>query len=278
MSDARSSATRIVASPAKRTASCDASSTGIPSGANRVRNNITNASPWLRAGSPYASTAARKARGSAPLPLASSSRRTTSRRSPSGARDIGVPGAGASAARSSSTPPERATTVTAASAKSASSVAAQNTAAVGMPVRASISSASASALIALLHVYKGPPKSPGCCPVVTTTPPWRLTRSSRAAAAPVGMIAGSSASHRVGHPASRARARASARHSPVDRGRTPVQSTGASSRCSRNDRRDPPSGCVMMWTSVTDGVRREWCAAHQVAWPCHHRRRGRRRP
>ena len=51
-------------------------------------------------------------------------------------------------------------------------------------------SASASALSAFSNVYIGPPKSPGCCPVVTTMPFAAATRSSRSAAAPDGSSAG----------------------------------------------------------------------------------------
>ena len=72
--------------------------------------------------------------------------------SPSGASDIGVPAGGAFVLAHDVRATDAREHRDDASAKSASSVAAQNTGAHGMPVAASIASASASALIALLHV------------------------------------------------------------------------------------------------------------------------------
>src|SRR4029077_1843529 len=88
--------------------------------------------------------------------------------------------------------PRDATHVVLASAKSVSSVAAQNTGATGTPVAFSIASASASTPIALDQVYVGPADTPGCCPVVTTTP-WAAAFRRRSAAGPSGAIAGHSA-------------------------------------------------------------------------------------
>src|ERR1700730_18148803 len=94
--------------------------------------------------------------------------------------------------RSSCAPPEIETIVLLASLKSVSSVAAQNTGATGTPVASWSESATASALSALDSVYIGPPKRPGCWPVVTTTPRPALDASSLSLALPVASKAGDS--------------------------------------------------------------------------------------
>ena len=114
--------------------------------------------------------------------------------------------------RSSCAPPVTAMTVLLASLKSVSSVAAQKMGATGIPVASCSAFASASALNALDSVYIGPPKSPGCCPVVTTTPFPAATELNRSFALSGRLDGGLEPGEPVPRRHRIARTRAAARH------------------------------------------------------------------
>ncbi len=208
----------------------------------RRADSATYASPTVAAAR-YSWSAAERYDAFGADPHAARSRSASdSMSSPSGTRAIGQPRGVRCARRSSRAPPSSATETPAASSKSASSVAAQNTGATGMPSTSCSTSAWARALSALLNVISGPPKRPGCCPVVTSTPFCCAARRNRSPAAPRGAIAGSSsASQRESTLA--ATPRAYAAHSPGVRG-IGAHHFGTWPPRAARDSAEPPSGSV----------------------------------
>jgi hypothetical protein len=149
-------------------------------------------------------------------------------------------------------------TVLLASLKSVSSVAAQKTGATGTPVASWREFANASAVNAFANVYIGPPKSPGCWPVVTTTPRPAATESSRSFALPVASMAGWSFASQSFPRLDRTDSRRS-RHEAESCGRGSYHPRGAAPMSAAAAIGFPLSGTVMT-RGFTCGSRTEWCA------------------
>ena len=185
---ARSRARRITGCPCCRTAGCEESRTATPSGESTSRSSLTNELPIVSA-EEYARSTISRIAGFGTDPTEARSSASWRRTSPSGTSDIGKPGSSWVSSSILRAPSAVATIVEAASTKSESSVAAQYTGATGRPVSFSRASANATADNAFHQVYNGPPKRAGCCPAVTTNPPFAAA-ASRSAARPVGSSAG----------------------------------------------------------------------------------------